>query len=257
MRLQAEKPIIIRNKVLGGSKPLICIPIIEKDIYALEKEAEKIIRLSPDIIEWRADYFNNINEIEKVNNAAKMLRSKLGSIPLIFTLRSHLEGGYQVIDQNIRYEIIEQIILSKKIDVVDIELISGKDNIGRIRKATREKNIPLILSYHNFKETPNIDFLVGKTKEQISNGADIAKIAVMSNTEEDVLNLFYATLLTRREMPDIPLITMSMGKIGIISRIAGGFFGSDLTFASCEKTSAPGQIPVERLKTNMSGLFIL
>ena len=255
MRLQTKKPINIRNKILGGSKPLICIPIVEKDLYTLEKEAKKVIQLSPDIIEWRTDYFINITEIEKVIKAIKMLRSIFETTPLIFTLRSHFEGGFQEIEQNNRYEIIEQAIATKEVDVVDIELISGKENIKRIKKATSEKDIPLILSYHNFEKTPDTDFLINKMREQVSNGADIAKIAVMSNTEEDVLNLFYATLKTRREMPDVPLITMSMGKFGVITRIAGGLFGSDLTFRSREKTSAPGQIPVEELEESMRVLY--
>jgi 3-dehydroquinate dehydratase-1 len=56
-------------------------------------------------------------------------------------------------------------------------------------------------------------------------------------------------------MPDTPLITMSMGDLGMISRIAGGIFGSDLTFGSGGKTSAPGQIPMDELRAAMKILY--
>lgn len=110
------------------------------------------------------------------------------------------------------------------------------------------------MSYHNFAETPPIDYLIDKIKEQISSGANVPKIAVMPKTEEDVLTLLSATLKARMEI-DTPIITMSMGKLGMISRVAGSIFGSDLTFGASKKASAPGQIPINDLKTAMNILF--
>jgi 3-dehydroquinate dehydratase-1 len=56
-------------------------------------------------------------------------------------------------------------------------------------------------------------------------------------------------------MPDTPLITVSMGTLGIISRIAGGMFGSDMTFGAVEKTSAPGQIPIAELRASIKTIL--
>ncbi|HQA61097.1 MAG TPA: type I 3-dehydroquinate dehydratase, partial [Tepidanaerobacteraceae bacterium] len=192
---------------------------------------------------------------EKVLLALRLIRSIIGEIPIIFTFRSSLEGGNMEVDDDIRYEIIEKAINTKKVDVIDIELISGKTNIRRIKAATVKQNIPLILSYHNFKETPSVEFMLDKMKEQVLNGADIAKIAVMPKDEEDVLNLLSATLKARKEMPGTPLITMSMDELGVITRIAGGVFGSDLTFGACGKNSAPGQISVVELREAMKTVY--
>ena len=52
----------------------------------------------------------------------------------------------------------------------------------------------------------------------------------------------------------MPLITMSMGNIGIISRIAGEVFGSCVTFGAGKQTSAPGQIPWKELQEVMEVL---
>jgi 3-dehydroquinate dehydratase-1 len=52
----------------------------------------------------------------------------------------------------------------------------------------------------------------------------------------------------RRQHLKIPLVAISMGSLGAISRIAGGLFGSDITFASGIKASAPGQLPLDDLK---------
>ena len=77
----------------------------------------------------------------------------------------------------------------------------------------------------------------------------------MPRSEEDVLSLLSATLSIRREYPDVPLITMSMGELGAVSRITGGLFGSDLTFAVGSNASAPGQIPVSDLRRCLAVVY--
>ncbi len=46
-----------------------------------------------------------------------------------------------------------------------------------------------------------------------------------------------------------------MGPQGRLSRLAGGLFGSDITFASGRTPSAPGQIPIEHLRHAMAALY--
>lgn len=251
MRLQAKTPIVLRGKVLGGEKPLVCIPLVASDEQGFKHEVEKIVKLSPDIIEWRVDYYDGACDIERVKKALEFLRANAGEIPIIFTFRSHLEGGFKQVEDSVRYDIVKQVIATGKIDVVDIELISGEANIRDIKDSAQKNGVTLILSYHNFKETPSVDFLLDKIRQQVLSGADIAKIAVMPKNEEDVLNLLIATLRARMEMPAPPIITMSMGGLGVITRVAGWLFGSDLTFAVGDKASAPGQIPISELRLGM------
>ena len=42
-----------------------------------------------------------------------------------------------------------------------------------------------------------------------------------------------------------PVITISMGKLGVASRLCGEVFGSAMTFASAGDSSAPGQISID------------
>ena len=62
-------------------------------------------------------------------------------------------------------------------------------------------------------------------------------------SEEDVLRLLSVTNEFYKENPDTPIITMAMGKMGMISRLCGETFGSCVTFASHKEASAPGQMP--------------
>lgn len=76
-------------------------------------------------------------------------------------------------------------------------------------------------------------------------GADVAKVAVMPRNLDDVLTLFSATLEAGKILR-IPLISMSMGPLGAVTRLFGWTFGSALTFAVGASSSAPARY---RLKT--------
>ena len=78
--------------------------------------------------------------------------------------------------------------------------------------------------------------------------ADIIKIAVMPKNKEDVIALLLATEEMVSKHAKCPVVSMSMSKLGIISRVSGELFGSAITFASAGIASAPGQIPVESMK---------
>lgn len=87
-------------------------------------------------------------------------------------------------------------------------------------------------------------------------GADICKIAVMPRNSEDVLTLLEATRKMYENYADRPLITMSMGTLGMISRISGQVFGSAATFGSAGTASAPGQISVSELRKLLNTLQV-
>ena len=84
-------------------------------------------------------------------------------------------------------------------------------------------------------------------------GANVAKVACMPSTPGDTLTLLQATWEASQKM-SIPLITMSMGQIGAVSRAVGGLFGSAATFATVGAASAPGQMPVDELKPVLEAL---
>ena len=63
----------------------------------------------------------------------------------------------------------------------------------------------------------------------------------MPHSRKDVLTLLSATEEMDRRTTH-PLITMSMGPVGMISRLCGEVFGSAMTFGAVGKVSAPGQV---------------
>ena len=79
-------------------------------------------------------------------------------------------------------------------------------------------------------------------------GCDIGKVAVLPHDPGDVLTLLSVTWTMADRYPQTPVLTMSMGGLGLLTRMAGQVVGSCATFAMVGRPSAPGQVPVEDLQ---------
>ncbi len=228
--------------------PYICTPLAGKTLSEVLKELASVVPKKPDIIEWRVDFFDKINETNEVLAALQEINQHINGIPLLFTIRSEKEGGQPIpLNDNQMIELLCEVCKSKFVQFVDVELDNHVENIQRVRDFTKKYQQILVLSHHNFQSTPKkadiIDFLLKMEKQ----GADVAKIALMPKSYADVITLFEATKEASKII-EIPLITISMGDIGVMSRVLGWLYGSTVTFAIGEKSSAPGQISIETLK---------
>lgn len=255
MRQQSRAQITVRGRVIGGSRPLVCLPLMAKEEMALNREAYELVALQPDMMEWRVDGFSEAENVAKCLSVLQELRKIIGEIPLIFTCRIDREGGRQKMTQESRLTLIKRAMESGHVDLVDIELCNERDFIEKTSLKAKALGVKLVLSYHNFLETPEEEFLAGKLVEAEQLGADIAKIAVMPQNYQDVLNLLTITNQARNGKVSIPMVTISMGEKGKISRLAGGLFGSDITFGAGKESSAPGQMALQDLKTGMALLY--
>ena len=95
----------------------------------------------------------------------------------------------------------------------------------KIRKLHKQ-GLKVIASHHDFYETPDREVMKMLLEQMCAGGADIVKLAVMPQNMEDVLKLLSVTYEFKEENPDTPVITMSMGKMGMISRLCGESFGA-------------------------------
>lgn len=244
------KRITVNGKPIGGGKvPVICTPLVGRTPEAVLDEAATVLPKAPDVIEWRVDFFEGIGDIGLVVETGRALRKAVGTTPVIFTRRSTLEGGERIpVGEAQVLDLYDAVCASRTIDLIDYELANEPAHRIRVREAARRHGVALILSYHNFQSTPDHATLVGKFRAAAQEGAEVAKVAVMPKGPEDVLTLLGATLEASRTL-DVPLISMSMGPFGSVSRMVGGVFGSALTFAVGKSSSAPGQVPIEALRS--------
>jgi 3-dehydroquinate dehydratase I len=247
-----KKTITVRGISIGEGMPKICVPMVGETLEQLIEEASFLKTVELDIVEWRVDFFEHVEDVEKVKEALSAIRSVLCEPPLVFTFRSAKEGGEKEVSSDYYFELNKVMAESGQIDIIDVELFNDEEEIKSLITTAHRKNVYVIISNHDFGKTPDKEEIVSRLRKAQGLGGDLPKIAVMPKTTTDVLTLLDATNTMNEQYADRPIITMSMAGKGIISRLAAELFGSAITFGAARKASAPGQVPVTELRKVLS-----
>ena len=239
----------IRNLILGEGKPKICVPITGHTKEEILQRTEELKASNPDLAEWRADWYQDVQKEDSLFDILKLLRTELKDMPLLVTFRTKQEGGEQEISAEAYQKFLERVLASGQADLIDIELFMGDTLFEHISAEAHQVGVRVVGSSHDFQKTPPEQEIITRLCRMQELGADLLKLAAMPADTGDVLTLLHATWEMKKTYAKQPVITMSMGGTGVISRLSGEIFGSALTFGSAGQASAPGQIGVEELKT--------
>src|SRR5688572_9073000 len=135
------------------------------------------------LVELRLDY------IVRAVNLKRLLADK--PTPVIITCRREQDGGFWKHSEQDRIMLIRTAI-AEGVDYIDLEM----DVAGSVPRFGKTKRI---VSYHNFKETPqNLHEI---HDECVKLKADIVKIATMANDPRD--NLRVLSLISDSETPTV------------------------------------------------------
>ncbi|MHA1784101.1 MAG: type I 3-dehydroquinate dehydratase [Candidatus Helarchaeota archaeon] len=211
----------------------MAIPV--KSIEELNDHFIEIEDYEIDLIELRLDYLKTIN-LEDLREAIKTI-----NMPLILTLRKKSEGGFFDGDEQLRYDILKKLI-SLKPEFIDLEHDSL--NLDELIQFAQIKEVKTIISYHDFKKTPNINECKKIIQDMLKHETTVVKFITMANSFSD--NLIPLNLIN--EFKDYNLVSFCMGADGIFSRIFSVLFGAQFTFASIEEKTAPGQISIDEMQ---------
>ena len=202
----------IKGIRIGDGQPVICVPVValkkEEVITNIRFLAEQKVQM----IEWRVDCFEEVDDFHAVSEVLHELAAKSGCA-----------------------------------DLIDLEFFEATKPEKEIRRFQR-MGVRVIASHHDFDETPDDRILRMLMEQMQQGGADVAKLAVMPKNADDVVRLLKLTNDIKQKYPTLPVVTMSMGALGVVSRMAGEIFGSCITFGAVGEISAPGQIPAGHLE---------
>ena len=234
-------------------RPKICVPLTGRTTEELMVQAEEIRNSSVEMVEWRADYFTEIQDLEHVLVTLRTLRNKLSNKELLFTFRTKEEGGQAQIRLKDYKELCLSVCKLQLVDMIDIELAQAEFLGRNFIKQLKDTQTICLMSYHDFKRTPKDAELIFKIGLMHQMGADIGKLALMPQQLNDVLRTM--SLIEKvYTFYDLPLAVMAMGELGKVTRVAGELMGSRFTFGYFGENSAPGQIQVEMLEQILSTL---
>jgi len=200
-----------------------------------------------DLAEFRIDLLSFASDSKQVIALGHELKQILGTKPMIATIRTHNEGGQLTISDADYGKTYQAYLQQPFMDMLDVEMFRDQQIVKNTVKLAHAKKVLIVMSNHDFQKTPAEAEIIKRLLKQDELGADILKIAVMPQSKQDVFTLMNATLKVSQQSKK-PLLTMSMGKLGTISRIATANMGGSFSFGMIGEASAPGQIDVTQLK---------
>lgn len=206
---------------------MICVPIKNKD-------KEKVLKT-----------FIKSQKIKFVD-MAEIWFDKLPSLDLLFLKRiQNFKKKPIIYKSSGDIKKIKKVIKTLEIEYLDIDLTTSLEKINEIKKITSKTK--LIISYHNFKETPRQSKLEKIAKKIITKKADIIKIATKATSFKDALTML--ELLNSLNGKGKKAICICMGQHGVITRVAGHLIGNYLMYAPLNKSqsTAKGQLTVSEL----------
>ncbi len=217
--------------------PRVCVSIGRANIDDALAIADSVSSHA-DVLEIRLDYL----QVPVVSSFVNALNK-----PLLFTNRPAWEGGEFTGNENQRMGPLLEAAAENSA-YVDLELLAPDYSHQQMRMALQESKTKLIISWHNFKDTPTREELVGRMALMQDKGADIGKIITMAHSHQDVQRVMQLQEVAERL--DFPLIAFCMGRPGVVSRVATCDLGGYMTYCavSNEEATAPGQLSVGALR---------
>jgi 3-dehydroquinate dehydratase-1 len=211
-----------------------CVSIAEKTPQKL-KQVLKIALKKSDYVEVRFDFL----KIEQIPNAIEIIKKDLNKI--VCTLRPKTEGGKFLGNEKERIAIIK-LIAEYNPFLLDIEFNTLKKNSSLV-KYLKSTKTNLLVSWHDFKKTPNSTELKKKLNQMSKFSSNVKIVCTAKSTNDSTRML---ELYSKKGKNN--LIAFTMGDFGRISRILCLYLGSPYTYVSLGKAIAPGQFSVDEVK---------
>ena len=246
----------VRGCHIGEGRPKVIVPIVEHTEAAILEKAAEFSTLRADCVEWRVDLFECANALGAIARCAAKLRVALKDKLLLITFRTKAEGGSVSLTHEEYLRYVRTVLDTDCADLIDIEFFTAGADLAGLVEDAHTAGAKVVCSSHDFRKTPSQAELVSRMVQMQQAGADLPKLAVMPQSRTDVLTLLAATAEMADQHPETPVITMSMGALGAVSRLAGEAFGSAMTFANPGQASAPGQVPLDVVNEVLDALHL-
>ena len=188
-------------------------------------------------VEIRADLLNSSAQMSHQDVLSVVSAAKETGLACLYTLRHADQGGTFDGSEDERIEHCKQA-LKVGADIIDLEF--GTDSAI----AMRDRNAPMILSYHNFERMLKAAELANLSAAMEAQKPAAVKIIPTGQSLADA-----ATMMAwvGGAGSSVKRIGFSMGSDGAYGRILALTCGSPITYASFAAPVAPGQVDIGQL----------
>ena len=217
--------------------PRICIALGLPDVAKLLDHARREADAGETFLEFRLDYLSD------PDRGAEVIPEFLARYPdslLLATCRRHQNHGKfnGSIEEQLR---ILELAVNRGAQAIDIEIESAELAIERLNAFRGRAH--LIVSYHNYEATPQLDTVLSR---MIRVPADAYKIVTTARKPSDTGRV----LAIVRAHPKIPMVVLAMGELGFPTRVLSTAYGGIYTYAApmTAEGTAAGQVSAKQLR---------
>lgn len=222
--------------ILYPNKFKVCVSLATSSVDKLPRLISSALQKRADFVEIRFDH-NIYKDIDRALDITSKIKRKA-----IFTLRSKEEGGEFEGSNKERVSLLEKLAMTRPM-LLDVEISTLKKEKG-IGQFLSENKVPILVSSHDFRKTPNLSTLRNELKD-MRKYSNYVKMVTTARSIEDNFKL----LLLYDNNHNTRLIAFAMGEHGILSRLLCNLYGgSPFTYASLDKPLAPGQLDIVLMK---------
>ena len=224
--------------MLKRSSPLLVASLDGDDLAYLMEQARSD---RADVVEIRLDVWGNFFREDMIEKMARF-KEKIG-LPMLVSFR----GGHPFPPwwQPVHWRALSYASL------IDVEW-NPKYPWREILQNVKKRGLALMISHHDYKETPSEKALMRLVKAAYAKGADVVKIAARVRSEQDIRALFH---VNERFAPRRLMTVMGMGPLGTLSRLAAPLFNACLLYGYIGTPTANGQLPFRELQERVRRLY--
>ncbi|XP_052191934.1 bifunctional 3-dehydroquinate dehydratase/shikimate dehydrogenase, chloroplastic-like [Diospyros lotus] len=218
----------------GGGRTngsLLCTPVTGGSVELMLAQMKTAKEIGADVVEIRLDC---LRQLTPSLHLPVLVRQS--PLPTVVTCRPIWEGGQYEGDEKSRQDAL-RLAMELGADYIDVELKVAHE-FNRSIMGKKPDKFKVIVSSHNFDDTPPTEAIGDLVARIQSTGADVVKIATTALDITDVARIFQITVHSQ-----VPVIGIAMGERGLISRLLAPKFNGYLTYGALEPgtITAPGQ----------------
>lgn len=225
-------------------KAKIAVTLTGRNIEELQAQAELAAKSHADIVEWRTDFFDASDDPKQLVEASKTIRTTIGTKELILAFRTKAEGGVKNLEIPLMLLMYKTIMLTKCVDMIDVELLLGDTIINQIVKHAKLLNQKVIISNNDPDSTPDADILMKRVETMANKGGDIVRIGMTPRSAAEVDTVID---VCKKGSQKYAMIAYSNTEMGKITKIDAAAIGSQIAFATLDASDDNGNLNVEDL----------
>jgi 3-dehydroquinate dehydratase-1 len=224
--------------LIKGSSPLLVASLDGDDLPYLLEQARTD---RADVVEIRLDVWGPFFR-EDMNEKMARFKQKIG-LPLLVSFR----GGHPFPAwwQPVHWRALSHAAM------IDVEW-NPKYPWKEIQANVKKANLALMISHHDYKETPSESVLIRLVKAAYAKKADVVKLATRLVKESDIRTLMH---VIERFTPKRLMTVMGMGPLGTLSRLVAPLYNACLVYGYIGTPTASGQLPFRDLQERIRMLY--